>query len=442
MSSDFERLLRQAREALPGPDEAVTRRARERALAALRRKRRLGRRSTLALAAAFLVAVGTGVAVGALVAPSGSAARAPVGLGFLPERGWNVLQSGTEATWGLPGQAIAANVPVSPKDEPDSLPYFTLLGLPSNGVVIVVTFTARGEQWADRLFPARRLPLRIRDAAPFELGAQVRPGRPLGQYQLRAAVNGHNVDVSIYFGTPEPSPALSTAAQRQLDRLVVRPAAERAWVEERALPLRPAVKSGAAQSRVIDRTLRCSSIPGVEEVEARAHEGIREDRSTWKQLPFAALHSGGVLGTNERAYDNSLAWISAGRPSDTTLLERLYGSWTFPAHKFGTVALNRRLCTPARARVPLSARGLGGGRPGPFGEEYDCSTTRPVLVRLRAVLHSPARLFQDRHFLKTRMPVKEAYLAVRTQAGKPLVFAAVFESGKARLLTAPRCVPD
>jgi hypothetical protein len=439
MSPDFERLLRQAREALPGPNEAATRRAREGALAAIRGRRRFPRR--LALLAALVVAIGLGVAIGALVAPSGSAARAPVGLGFLPERGWNVVQSSTEATWGLPAQAIAANVPVSPKDEPDSLPYFTLLGLPSNGVVIVVTFTARGEQWAHRLFPARRLPLRIRDAAPFELGAQVRPGRPLGQYQLRAGVNGHNVDVNIYFGTAAPSPALSTAAQRQLDRLVVRPAAERAWVEERALPLRPAVKSGAAQSRVIDRTLRCSSIPGVEEVEARAHEGIREDRSTWKQLPFAALHSGGVLGTNERAYDNSLAWISAGRPSDTTVLERM-GRWSFPAHQFGTVALNRRLCTPARARIPLSARGLGGGRPGPFGEEYDCSATRPVLVRLRAVFGSPVRLFQDRHFLKTRMPVKEAYLAVRTQAGKPLVFAAVFESGKARLFTAPRCVPD
>lgn len=442
MSSDFERLLRQAREALPGPDEAATRRARERALAALRRKRRLGRRSALALAVAFLLAIGTGVVVGALVVPSGSAARAPVGLGFLPERGWNVLQSGAEATSGWPGQAIAANVPLSPKDEPDSLPYFTLLGLPRNGVVIVVTFTARGEQWADPLFPARRLPLRIRDAVPFSWwGAQVRPERPLGQYQLRAGVNGHNVDVNIYFGTAAPSPALSTAAQRQLDRLVVRPAAERAWVEERALPLRPAVKSGAAQSRVIDRTLRCSSIPGVEEVEARAHEGIREDGSTWKQLPFAALHSGGVVGSNARAYDNSLAWISAGRPSDTTVLERM-GSWSFPPHEFGTVALNRRLCTPARARVPLSARGLGGGRPGPFGEEYDCSATRPVLVRLRAVFGSPVRLFQDRHFLKTRMPVKEAYLAVRTQAGKPLVFAAVFESGKARLFTAPRCVPD
>ena len=41
MSSDFERLLREGRKALPEPSEAVTRRARLRALAAVRRRRSL-----------------------------------------------------------------------------------------------------------------------------------------------------------------------------------------------------------------------------------------------------------------------------------------------------------------------------------------------------------------------------------------------------------------
>jgi hypothetical protein len=38
--------------------------------------------------------------------------------------------------------------------------------------------------------------------------------------------------------------------------------------------------------------------------------------------------------------------------------------------------------------------------------------------------------------------VKTASLAVRTQSGKPLVYAQVFESGKSFLYTAPSCFPD
>ena len=37
------------------------------------------------------------------------------------------------------------------------------------------------------------------------------------------------------------------------------------------------------------------------------------------------------------------------------------------------------------------------------------------------------------------MPVREAKLAVRTLAGKPLVYADLRESGKARLFTAKGC---
>lgn len=225
MSSELERLLRQARESLPGPDEAATRRARERALAGLRGRRRFRRRSALALGAALLAAIGVGVGIGALVVPSGSAAPAPVGLGFLPERGWEVAQNGGDGTPLRPALAVAANVPLSPDDDPDGLPYSTLLTLPPNGVVIVVEFTSLGEHLgSSTLVPVRKLPLRVRDAVPhIEWSAQVRPERPLGQYQLRAAVKGYAVDVQIYFGTRRPSPALLASAQRQLDRLVVAP---------------------------------------------------------------------------------------------------------------------------------------------------------------------------------------------------------------------------
>jgi len=228
----------------------VTQHARAHALeAAGRRPRRL----PLALGAALLGACALGVGVGAVITPSGSASSAPAGLGFLPERGWNVFQSGREATPARPATAIAANVPLDAQDASDGLPYSTLLTLPRDGIVITVGFTVGGEPLRDKYFPPRGLPLRIRDAAPFiEWGVQARPGRPLGQYQLRAGVDGHNVDVNLYFGTERPSPAQLTAAQRQLDRLIVRSAVS-AGVKERALPLRPpsANAAAAAPGRIV-----------------------------------------------------------------------------------------------------------------------------------------------------------------------------------------------
>jgi hypothetical protein len=218
MSPDFDRLLRQARDVLPGPDDDATRRARQRALAAIGGGRRLRSRSALVLVAALLVAAGLGIGVGALVTPSGSAAPAPVGLGFLPEQGWSVLQNGGDGTPLRPAVAVAANVPISLEDDPDGLPYSTLLSLPPDGIVIVAEFLAVGEEAGPDT-----LPLRARDAAPRQLGAEVRPERPLGQYELRAFVNGYAVDLHIYYGTRRPSAALMAAAQRQLDRLVVAP---------------------------------------------------------------------------------------------------------------------------------------------------------------------------------------------------------------------------
>jgi hypothetical protein len=441
MSSDFERLLRRGRETLPEPDEAATRRARRRALAAVRGRRQFrgAARYAIALAAALLLAVALGVGIGALIAPSGGAARGPVGLGFLPESGWNVLQTATAATPGRPVQAIAANVRLSPRDYGAVLPYATLLALPRDGVVIVASFTLAHEHpYAAAYYPKRKLPLRLRDATPYGFGAQIRPERPLGHYQLRATVNGHTVDIDFYFGRLRPPPALITAAQRQLDRLVVRQARSPAHVEGRALPLRsPAgVGRSTAGAQVIDRTLRCSVKN--REVEVRAHAGFRE-RSIWQNLAFAIVNSG--FATSRAAVlDNALAWVSAGRTAHETNLENEGGALS--AQYYGTLAENRGACTPTTTRVPLTPKGLRGGPVGELAAQFDCPAPRRVLVRLRAVRLSPAPFFRDRHFLKTRGDLAAGFLAVRTMSGRPLAFASVSDSGKARLFTARTCIEE
>jgi hypothetical protein len=391
----------------------------------------------VAVATALLVGSGLGFALGTSNTSSSSAATGPVGLGFLPETGWDVRQSGVAATLERPAVATASNVPLSPEDDADGLPLTTLQSLPANGMVIVVGFTRRLEhRGLSSEFPVRKLPLRVRDASQIEFGTQVRPKRPLGQYRLGATVNRYEVDVSLYFGTAKPGRALLLAAQRQLDRLVVRAPAPEGQVEERALPLQ------ASAPRILDRTLICTTalVGGVRKITVRGHRGIRQSRSEWRQLPFAVVASGTVASATE-SLNNSFAWITAGSPGGHTSMDQPTG-WPHYPHNEGTVAFNRRQCTPSAARVPLVPARLDGGAASPLGEEIDCFTARRVLVRLRAVMQSPPLLFGAHAFLKTIVPAREGYLAARTLAGRPLVFASVLASGRARLYTAPNCVPS
>jgi hypothetical protein len=195
---------------------------------------------------------------------------------------------------------------------------------------------------------------------------------------------------------------------------------------------------------VIDRTLLCSTLSvggGLYQFWVRAQDGIRQNRTTWRSLAFAAARAGRItIGPSQ--LDDSLAWAGAGRVSHTTNLEYYDAMSPYPAQTHGTLALNQKLCTRSTARVRLTAKGLEGGRAGQLGAEYDCPAPRRVLVRVRATLGTRALIYRERDFVKTKGNLRTAYLAIRTRSGKPLAFAAVFESGKARLFTASSCIAD
>jgi len=449
MSSELERLLREARDVLPDPDNAATARARETALGAIR-GRRSGTRAVALIGVTLVVAIGLGVGVGSLVAPSGTAAREPSGLGFVPEPGWFSLQSPPAAVQGQPAVAVAANVPFARDDvvdglaDPSGLPYSTLLTLPPRGVVIVGVMTKVIDQPHHAgLFPdydEAELPLRLSKAVPYvQWGAQVRPDQPLAHYQLRARIGDYNVDLTFYFGIPAPSSRLLAEAQRQLDSLIVAATKPR---DGEAVPPQAREVTASAPA-VIDRTVVCSTtvLGGIYGVEARVYSGIRESATEWRQLPFAAVSTGGSAGVRNtpELLGNSLAWITAGKPSSSTTLDSGWGA--SPVRSSGTIALRTTGCTKTTARVPLTARGLRGGAAGPFGEEVDCPTRR-VLVRIRATLESSAKLQKASGFLRTQVAVRTAQLAVRTQGGRQLVYADVAASGKARLFTARGCIPE
>ncbi len=226
MSRDLEQELQRLGDAGETPSEQELRRmAREaasesRSLGPARGPRRRWA-GVAAVAAALLAASALGVALGSSLTPAGSASMPARGLGFLPAPGWTIVQG---ETFDVPGatSATAANVPLHPADRPNALPARTIATLPARGVVIHVTFEARGDPARDVAFVRQSLPLQVEDA---------RPASP-SEHRLRAAVGGFNVDARIHYGRPTPTAAMVDSAQRQLSRLTV--AAER--VTLRAYP--------------------------------------------------------------------------------------------------------------------------------------------------------------------------------------------------------------
>lgn len=195
---------------------------------------------------------------------------------------------------------------------------------------------------------------------------------------------------------------------------------------------------------VIDRTYSCASVflGGIRQIEARAHSGSRA-HSEWLTLSYAVVASGGVARTPfvDAPPENSIAWVSAGRPSLATTVDDAWLSFT--ARAGGTIGVNRELCTPVSTRVPLTPRGLVGGAVGTHVAGFDCEVARRVLVRVRAVVDGGTALRErGKLFRVTNAPARVARLGVATSAGRVLVFADVSDSGRAKLFTARTCTPD
>jgi hypothetical protein len=412
------------------------------------RTSRSGRRVIGTVAVGALV-VGSALGFGlGTLAPSGTAASGAAGVGFVPSSGWRVLQSGGDATPLRPALAIASNVRLDPEDDArgirtsSGLPYATLLGLPVRGVVIVATFTVPNADTPDPSYPKASLPLELRDASPIGLNStQIRPARPLGEYELRAHVNHRDVLVHFYFGRATPSDAMLTAAQRQLDGLVVAPTRNIAQVARRALPDRPeattaptsSVAPSAGGATVIDRTLTCSTGfgKGVRNVELLARSAFRNTSGKLDGLGQVVVATpGNPVPNRPQTFAPTLAGATAGWPAP-------------PPLRSGALGFSPKLCKSARATVRLSSRGLGrGGEASVFGEDVTCPTPGKVVIRVRATFLEPARLVlsDKKDYFSADARIKRAQIAVRTPDGKPIAFGEVLDSGKATLWTAGRCV--
>jgi hypothetical protein len=275
---DLERIVRQSAEGIAEPSTEERRRAAHTAAAAREPRARpalpdrrpwrpVRVRWAVAGAVLILLATALGFGVGAELTPAGSARTEQTGLGFLPAKGWTVLQSGTAGA-AASARAVAANVRLDPADRADEAPLHTLQTLSRDGVVIEVELTTRGDPLTDRLFPLRTEPLRFADARlQSVVGEPIASERRLTRYRLRAGVGGYNVDTRIVFGGRPPSVSALEAADDQLARLVVAPdqvtIAVRPTVAVRFDPVRVygSVANGKAGQKVTVQFRQCGLLP-------------------------------------------------------------------------------------------------------------------------------------------------------------------------------------
>ncbi len=188
---------------------------------------------------------------------------------------------------------------------------------------------------------------------------------------------------------------------------------------------------------VLDHTYACAVFVrgGAYLLDARAHAGTRLD-GKWARLPYAGVRSGVFSG----GAGNLVAWITSGKPVSTTMIDQDYDA--FDVKTSGTVGIRREGCRRTSASIPLSSAGLRGGAAPPLGNEYECFVPKQVIVRVRASIQGSAALRAGLDYRTTHVPIVEAQLAVRTLGGKPLVYADVTRSGRARLFAAKSCSPD
>jgi hypothetical protein len=177
--------------------------------------------------------------------------------------------------------------------------------------------------------------------------------------------------------------------------------------------------ASAAKVRIVDRMLRCN-VPldaGIRLVRISGQSGVRDqaDRSRWF----------GIAGVHLTIDNGQLVLVQAGAPRVET------GAPQVDA----TFLLNRQACKAASAQIALSPRGLGGGSLNQFVEYYKCTMPRRILLRVRVEFRAPASLRSQGTSQFSEAPVSKGSVAIQSERAKPLLYADVVESGRARLFS-------
>ncbi len=196
-----------------------------------------------------------------------------------------------------------------------------------------------------------------------------------------------------------------------------------------AMLLQPSA-SGQSRSRIIDRTLLCST-------------GVQGGTRVIDVSAKTAFGKGGRLEWLGQIVVTTPGKPIPGKPNSRPTVAGITAGWPPPAalQSGGGLGFANKECRPASARVGFSRRGLLGFPASELGDEYTCRVQRTLLVRVRAEFRSPAALeiSTDRTYRSAIGRVESGQIAVRSLAGKPIVFADVSDSGRARIFTGANC---
>jgi hypothetical protein len=218
----------------------------------------------------------------------------------------------------------------------------------------------------------------------------------------RARLAGSGTYFSTTFSVRTPGLTLRVLVPAQSAGPCYVATASETWVSE---------EPGPAGAHVIDRSVLCSISPrgGLRQILVQANSALPE---------AARVPSFTVLSGHGRLAQGSTGYME----------------------------LHAGHCTRTKASIRLSTGKLRSRPPGSLGREFTCRTPARVLIRVRAVFGAPTTLRRGRPYgwpaLTAEGAVSQNSLAIRTQAGKPLAFASLSESGPARFFVARSCVED
>jgi hypothetical protein len=157
----------------------------------------------------------------------------------------------------------------------------------------------------------------------------------------------------------------------------------------------------------------------------------------------AGLGAAAPEASPSRIIDRTLVCTVAERAGVRVQNETELVSAAAGAGDAGSVSIGRN-CTSLRRKVSLTSRGLSGGAASRLETRYECVTPARIVVRVRAVFGARKSLRRDPRSgsLSAQGTVRESYVAARTLRGRPLIFASMRRSGRARLFMVASCVED
>jgi hypothetical protein len=179
------------------------------------RQRRMPGRRLVAAAALVGVALVVGGIAGAEFAGSTRAATSTPVPAFTPAIGWNTVETNTSGT----NLAWAANVPFEPQDTRTTWPMSTLRNLAPDGIVIVVVgpfAPAAGDE-----VPNLKTPVRVEDMSFHANNYETQPAPTVSYYLSVAHLGTQELNVDVWMGRNDPTPAMKAAADEELARLTL-----------------------------------------------------------------------------------------------------------------------------------------------------------------------------------------------------------------------------